>query len=174
MGACWSGDGEWLYYSNDEAGVYRIRKVRVEGGRPELVRDDNAYACALAPDGSAMYYSRVLANAAGGWDYEIRVAKPENGPSQVLGQVAGLRVPAGTINFQPSLSRDGKWLAMALMDGSTANLWALSTEGLGLRQLTDFSPRSVVMARRVSWSKDGKSIYASFAEVDSDIVCSRA
>lgn len=41
---------------------------------------------------------------------------------------------------------------------------------LGLRQLTDFSPRSVVMARRVSWSRDGKSIYASFAEVDSDIV----
>ena len=82
---CWSGNGEWLYYTNDEAGVYRIRKVRVEGGRPELVRDDNAYACALAPDGSALYYSRVLANAAGGWDYEIRVAKPENGPSRALG-----------------------------------------------------------------------------------------
>ena len=172
-GACWSGDGEWLYYHNDEAGVYRIRKVRVEGGRPELVRDDNAYSCALAPDGSALYYSRILANAAGGWDFETRVAKPENGPSKALGQVAGVRVPTGSINFQPSLSRDGKWLGMALMDGSTTNLWALSTDGLGFRQLTDFSPRSVVMARRVSWSKDGKSIYASFAEVDSDIVMLR-
>jgi hypothetical protein len=56
------------------------------------------------------------------------------------------------------------------LDGSTSNLYALSTEGLGWRKLTDFSPRTVVMARRVAWSRDGKSIYASSAEVDSDIV----
>jgi Tol biopolymer transport system component len=128
------------------------------------------YSCAAARDGSALYYSRVLSNTVSGYDYEIRVARPENGPSQPLGRVAGSRVPAGAINFQPVLSRDGKWLAMPLMDGSTANLYALSTEGRGWRKLTDFSPRSVVMARRVDWSKDGKSIYASFAEVDSDIV----
>ena len=169
-GVCWSGDGKWLYYENDETGVYRIRKVPVEGGRPELVRDDNAYSCAPAQDASALYYARVLANAAGGWDFDIRVARPENGASQPLGRVAGSRVPTGAINFQFVLSRDGKWLAVPLMDGSTANLWALSTGGLGWRKLTDFSPRSVVMARRVAWSNDGKSIYASFAEVDSDIV----
>jgi Tol biopolymer transport system component len=169
-GVCWSGDGNWLYYHNDETGVYRSRRVSVEGGRPQLVREDNAFSCAAARDGSALYYSRVLSNTVSGYDYEIRVARPENGPSQPLGRVAGSRVPAGAINFQPVLSRDGKWLAMPLMDGSTANLYALSTEGLGWRKLTDFSPRSVVMARRVDWSKDGKSIYASFAEVDSDIV----
>ena len=168
-GACWSGDGKWLYSHNDETGIYRIRKVSVEGGRVEIVRDDNAYSCAAAQDGSVLYYSRPLSTVAFGYDYEIRVARPENGPSQPLGQVSGTRVPAGALNFQPVLSRDGKWLAMPLMDGSTANLWALSTEGLGWRKLTDFSPRSVVMARRVAWSKDGKSIYASFAEVDSDI-----
>jgi Tol biopolymer transport system component len=172
-GSTWGGrlsrDGKWLYSYNDGTGIYRIRKVSVEGGRVEIVRDDNAYSCAAAQDGSVLYYSRPLSTVAFGYDYEIRVARPENGPSQLLGQVSGTRVPAGALNFQPVLSRDGKWLAMPLMDGSTANLWALSTEGLGWRKLTDFSPRSVVMARRVAWSKDGKSIYASFAEVDSDI-----
>ena len=39
---------------------------------------------------------------AGVFDYEIRAAKPENGPSEPIGKVSGSRVPGGTaINFQP-------------------------------------------------------------------------
>jgi hypothetical protein len=38
------------------------------------------------------------------------------------------------------------------------------------RQLTDFGQRATLIARRVSWSSDGRSIYAAVAEGDSDVV----
>jgi Tol biopolymer transport system component len=154
-----------------EKGAYRIRKLRIDGGEPITVRNDNAVACAPAPDGSVLYYGRVLTHATGIYDYEIRAAKPENGSSELMGRVSGSRVPGGNaINFQPYLSGDGKWLAMALTDGSTSNLWALSTSDRTWRQLTDFRPKNVVITRRIAWSKNVKDVYASVSEVDADIV----
>ncbi len=167
---CWSGDGRWLYYSELEKGVYRIRKVQSEGGQPVTVRDDNAVGCAPASGGSALYYAKILTQATGAFDFQIRVARPENGPSDVIGRVSGSRIPVEAMNIQPYLSPDGKWLALPLTDGSTSNLWALPTTGGAWRKLTDFSPRNVVIARRIGWSKDGRSLYAAVSEVDSDIV----
>ena len=92
------------------------------------MRDDDATGSAVTADGSALYYAKMLRRGMGGWDWEIRVAKPENGPSEVLGHVSGSRVPADVFNFQAFLSPDGNWLAMPLLDGSTTNLWALSTD----------------------------------------------
>ncbi len=168
--ACWSGDGQWLYFSDSGNGGYRIRKVRVEGGEPLLVRDDNAVGCNPAPVGDALYYSRILTQATGAWDFELRVASPENGPSRVLGRVSGSRVPATAINFHAFPAPDGKWLAMPLIDGSTTNLWALSTVDGEWRKLTDFGQRNVVIARRIAWSADGQHVYASVSDIDSDIV----
>jgi eukaryotic-like serine/threonine-protein kinase len=168
--ACWSGDGQWLYYSDLSKGVYRIRKVHSAGGQPVTVREDNALACVTATDGSVLYYSKLLAQATGVFDYEIRAAKPENGPSEFMATVSGSRVPGGAVNFQPYLSPDGKWLAMALNDGSTSNLWALSTSNHTWRQLTDFRPKNVVITRRIAWSRDGNHLYAAVSEVDADVV----
>ena len=39
---CWSGDGQWLYYSDLKEGVYRIRKLPVTGGEPITVREDKS------------------------------------------------------------------------------------------------------------------------------------
>ena len=38
------------------------------------------------------------------------------------------------------------------------------------RRLTDFGERNVMIARRIAWSNDGQSIYASISDVDADIV----
>jgi len=168
--ACWSGDGQWIYHSVLEKGVYQIRKVRVDGGQAVIVREDHAVACATTPDGSGLYYMKILAGATGAWDFEVRVARPETGPSEALGQISGTRIPTDVINGQVYLSPDGQWLAIPLIDGSTVNLWALSTVGGGWRKLTDFAPKNVMIARRIAWSKDSKSLYASMSEVDSDIV----
>ena len=168
--ACWSGDGEWLYYSALENGVYQIRKRQVSGPRVETVRTDDAIGCDVARDGSALYYARILAQSTGAWNLEIRVARPENGPSQVIGSVASARVPTTAINFHAFLSPDGAWLAMPLLDGATTNLWAVSTTTGEWRQLTEFGDRNVMIARRIAWSADGQYIYASVSDVDSDIV----
>ncbi len=166
---CWSADGRWIYFSDLEAGSYRINKVAVDGGQPIRVRDDNAIGCQSTSDGSALYYAKVLTQATGAWDFEIRRASPEDGPSEVIGRVAGSRVPATAVNLHAMLSPDGRTLAMPLIDGSTTNIWALPTTGGEWRKLTDFQ-RSVIIARRISWSKDGLNIYASVSDVDADVV----
>jgi hypothetical protein len=168
--ACWSGDGKWIYYSVPENDAFRMRKVTVEGGQPVNVRDDNAIGCAITPDSSALYYARMLTETTGTWDSEIRVAKPESGPSGVIGRVSGSRVPNGAAYIQVYLSPDGKWLVLPLLDGSTTNVWALSTAGLGWRKLTDFGSRNVDIRRRIGWSKDGNHRYVSMSDVDADIV----
>jgi Tol biopolymer transport system component len=168
--ACWSGDGEWIYYSVLADGVYQIQKTSVRDGQVETVRSDNAIGCDVPKDGAALYYARVLAQSTGSWDFEIRVARPENGPSQVIGRVAGARVPATAVNFHALLSPDAAWLAMPLLDGATTNLWAVSTASGEWRQLTDFGERNVMIARRIAWSRDGQHIYASISDVDSDVV----
>ena len=118
---------------------------------------------AVASDGSAIYYSPHV-SAQG----EIRKAQPENGPSQPFAHVAQSRIP-----FIPQgyvLSPDDRWLTMPLKDAGTTNIWALPTDGGPARQLTDFGQRPILIARQVSWSPDGKFIYAAVVETDADIV----
>ena len=166
---CWSADGRWIYFSDAAADSgYRIRKVPVDGGTPVLVREDNAIGCNRS--GDALYYAKILTQATGAWDFELRVAKPEDGPSSIIARVSGSRVPATAINFHAFPSPDGRWLAMPLIDGSTTNIWAVSTDGGEWRKLTDFGERNVIIARRIAWSADGKHVYASVSDVDADIV----
>ena len=103
-------------------------------------------------------------------DHEIGRASPENGPSQMLARVAGSRVPVMRRALIPVLSPDGQWLTFPLSDGVTSNIWVLPTSGGPLRPLTDFGDRSLVIARRVSWSRDSKFVYAAVADTDADIV----
>jgi Tol biopolymer transport system component len=72
--------------------------------------------------------------------------------------------------MQPVLSPDGKWLAMPLLDGSQTDIWAQSTSGTEMRQITDFGGQATFIARRVSYSADGKFIYAAVGKGESDIV----
>jgi Tol biopolymer transport system component len=169
---CWSPRGDQIYYTAAAANgdTQEIRKLSVDGGQPAVVRTDDAIGCAVSPDNGALYYARILRQAGGSFDLEVRVARPETAPSSVLARLAGTRVPAGAINFQIYPSPDGRWLATPLVDGSTTNLWAISTETGALRQLTDFGQRNVVIARRIAWSRDGRSVYAAVSDVDSDIV----
>jgi hypothetical protein len=39
-----------------------------------------------------------------------------------------------------------------------------------MKPLTDFGDRSNVIARSVSWSADGRSLFAAVAETETDIV----
>jgi hypothetical protein len=68
------------------------------------------------------------------------------------------------------ISPDGTSLAMPLTDGATTNIWLLPTGGGPLKQVTDFGQRPTYIARRVSWSADGKAIFAAFGEGNADVV----
>jgi Tol biopolymer transport system component len=169
-GAYWSHDGAWLYYGVQRNGDYRIEKVPVNGGEVVTVRSRSAgNPCGVTADGT-LYFLRQLKDSSSIGDYEVCKARPETGPCEALGRVAGSRVPVDPAFLQPVLSPDGRWLAMPLLDEGTANLWALPTDGGAMRPLTDFAARPVLITRRVAWSQDSKWIYAAVAESDADIV----
>ena len=164
-GASWSNDGRWLYYGKEHC----IEKVPADGGPAERVRCGHDPGTeSLSADGSTLYYFDASENAISG--VEIWKAKPENGPSKLLGRIPASRLPFDGWLWQQVLSPDGNWLAAPLWDRGTTNLWVQPANGGAMRQLTDFGERSVLIVRRVSWSPDGKYIYAAVADTEADIV----
>ncbi len=100
------------------------------------------------------------------------MARPDNAPGSLLARIPGAHVPLTYgWSIQPVASPDGKSLAL-LLRGDTGNInaWSLPTQGGAPRQITDFGQRRTIIARRVSWSSDSRSIFAAVAEGDSDIV----
>src|SRR5882724_2275971 len=170
--ACWTPDGKWVYYAVPTDNGYRMEKISPDGGRPIVVRTDNAMGAAISPDGSTLYYLSPQENLTGVPDYEVRMARPDDGQARLLWRIPGTRVPL-TYGWtaQPVASPDGKSLALLLRDGTgNINVWSLATQGATLRQITDFGQRRTIIARRVSWSSDSRSIFAAVAEGDADIV----
>jgi len=171
LGLAWSQDGHWVYYSTwsgPAATEVALKKVAVDGGPPVTVRTERLRNV-IGLHGTTLYYAVERPLVDGTPEFEIRAATPENAPFHVLARIPASRGPIWQI-VNPAISPDGKWLAQALTDGFTTNLWALSTTTGEWRQITDFGDRATFIARRVSWSSDGRSILAAVAEGDSDIV----
>src|SRR5271166_1066771 len=169
LGPAWSPDGLWLYYSTRGAAAATVlKKVRVDGGPAVTVRTE-PLRNVIGLYGTTLYYTFERPLVDGAPEFDIRVATPEDAPFRVLARIPASRVPIWQI-VNPALSRDGKWMAQALTDGLTTNIWLLSTATGEWRQITDFSERATFIARRVSWSSDGRSIFAAVAEGNSDII----
>ena len=164
LGVAWSPDAEWVYYVDDNV----VYKVRTTGGPAVRVRAGPVRNM-VGSDVTTLYFmvDRTLTDGTPG--FEIHAATPEHGPSRVLAHIPVSRAPQWQI-INPALSPDGQWLAMPLTDGVTTNIWMLSTNGLGFRQVTDFGERATFIARRVSWSPDSRTILAALGEGDADIV----
>ena len=160
--AAWSADGQWLYYQTRVPQC--IHKVQVDGKAPPVSVRCDAAVPVPAPDGGLYFSPRGFQNA-----NEIYKAKPENSEGAALVARYELgRVPLWPTGF--ALSADGRWIAVPLKDRGTTNIWAIPTDGGPYRQLTDFGRRPILIARQVSWSRDGKFLYAAVAESDADIV----
>ena len=166
LGVAWSPDSQWIYYAESSAGP--LYKISSSGGLPIKVRSEPMRNVIGLHD-TTLYYMVERPLLDGRPEFEILAATPEDGPSRSLAHISAARVPSWQI-VNPSLSPDGEWLAMPLTDGDTTNIWALSTRTREWRQVTDFGDRSTFIARRVSWSADGRSIVAAVGEGDADIV----
>jgi Tol biopolymer transport system component len=167
LGAAWSPDSNEIYYV--ETAQSDLKKVRVSGGEPMTARSEPVRNV-IGLHGSTVYYLLERALMDGRPEFEIRAASLGNGPSRIIKTIDASRVASWQVPFNPALSPDGKWLAMTLTDGLASNIWALSTEDGRWQQVTDFGDRAIFIARRVSWSADGRSILAAVGEGDADIV----
>jgi hypothetical protein len=160
-----------VYYATRAAAASTdvvLKKVPVGGGAAVTVTTERLRNV-IGLDRTTLYYSFERPLMDGRPEFEIRVATPENSPFRVLARIPAARVPIWQL-VNPVLSPDGQWLAQALTDGFTTNVWALSTTTGEWRQLTDFGERTTFIARRVSWSADGRSIVAAVGDGDADIV----
>jgi eukaryotic-like serine/threonine-protein kinase len=170
LGPCWSPDGAWMYYSPlDNNEEWRIEKVPASGGPPVVVRTD-VDTNSPTVGRTTLYYGARSQRTVGRWEWELRRASPEDGPSEVLTHVAGTRIPVNQLFVSMTLSPDGGWLALPLLAGATANICVMPVEGGSFTAVTDFGDRATLIARQVSWAPDGQSIYAAVADVNADIV----
>jgi serine/threonine protein kinase/sugar lactone lactonase YvrE len=172
--ASWSPDGRWIYYSYTslaESGTetYQISKMSVAGGPATVVRQEEATGVALSPDSSTMYFVKPLRGDNGTQNYLICAAHPEGGPERTLASFPGTRVPVWQ-GLHPSVSPDGRWLALPLNDNSGTNIWLVSTADGRMRQVTDFGDIRTYIARRVTWTSDGHYLFAAVGQGDADIV----
>jgi len=169
FGPCWSGDGRSVYFSRE---IGSIERVDLASGAITRVRSDHALGAAAAHDGGVFYFTRPpeLSLGAGGHS-EVCRATPDDGPAQVLARIASSRVPlARRLHIHVTVSPDGRWLAVPLIDSTTANLWLIPADGGPMRAVTDFADRSVFIARSVAWSPDSSHLYAAVADTEADIV----
>lgn len=167
LGVAWSPTGDAIYYVESASSV--MKKIPVQGGDPVTVRSDIVRNM-IGVHGTTAYYLVERTVLDGRPEFEIRAAPLDGGPARILKTIDAARVAPWQVPFNPSLSPDGKWLAMPLIDGATTNIWALSTDDGRWQQVTDFGDRAIFIARRVSWSADNRSIFAAIGEVDADIV----
>ena len=166
LGVAWSLDSQWLYYA--EAAGEPMKRIAVTGGAPVSVLNEQIRNV-IGQHGSTVYYSVQRELTDGRQEHEIRATSSDQAPSRLITRIPASRVPSWQI-VNPSLSPDGKWLAQPLTDGFTTNIWAYSIESNRWQPVTDFGDRAVFIARRVSWSADGKSILAAIGEGDADVV----
>jgi Tol biopolymer transport system component len=167
LGIAWSDDGREIYYV--ETASSPMKKIAVSGGESVIIRSDPVRNI-IGVHGSTVYFLEEHALMDGRPEFEIRAAPLGNGPPRTIRTIRAARVASWQVPFNPTLSPDGKWLAMPLLDGSTTNIWALSTDDGRWQQVTNFGDRAIFIARRVSWSADGQSIFAAIGEGDADIV----
>jgi Tol biopolymer transport system component len=169
FGPSWSGDGRSVYFSKYDGRLYRLE---LSSKTLVTVRGDRALNGSISRQGDALYFTRRPKHLWGiGGDSEICRAEPADGPPVVLARVANGRVPlAPTLHLHVSVSPDGRFVGAPLLDGTTANIWIVPTDGGPMRAVTDFGDRSVFIARWISWSPDSRHVYAAVADTDTDIV----
>jgi Tol biopolymer transport system component len=55
----WSKDGHWIYFSSNRSGEFQIWKMPLEGGEAVRVTKRGGFEALEAPDGRALYYSKI-------------------------------------------------------------------------------------------------------------------
>jgi Tol biopolymer transport system component len=158
VAATWNRDGSWLYFFDSDC----IQKIPADGGTAVKVRCGHIGGPAISNDESTLYWGRDD-NRSG----EIMRASPVDGPAQVFSRFSTSRIPWWPITH--TISPDNRSLATPLKDGATTNIWRLSTADGQWRPLTDFGHRAILITRIVSWTRDGKFVFAAITETDADI-----
>jgi len=142
----WSADGKYVYYSNDESGIYQIYKKAANGiGEPEQVySSDSLHAAVISRTGD------------GRWLYGPQVSNNWNIARFDASDLASYELVVSTpfTDRSPAVSPDGRFLAYYGAESGRGEIYVLElAEGGGRWQISSDG------GKRPQWSADGKQLY---------------
>ena len=162
--------GKWAYYADWI--TYRIMRVPVEGGSPEIVPGTLIPNITYGGKGLAISTDdKQMALLAGLDDHGTHIEKVVIVPLD-----AGPKPSVQFVNLDPRASSnpqfapDGKALVYPILQNSTENLWLQPLDGSPGRQITNFQADGI---QYFLFSPDGKSLGVFRSHGESDAVLLR-
>lgn len=161
--AAWSPDGKQILYSGNASGRFNLWVMNSDGtGAHQLLHSDEAQSGAVwSKDGSAVVYQQ---DRGGDEIYDLYAISAAGGTPQNLTQTAEIT------ETSPHFSPDGKMLAFQQKEktGSSINLALMDWSTHQVRLLThEKDPKR--SWNIVTWSPDGKTIYANRGDLHEDM-----
>jgi serine/threonine protein kinase len=163
-----SRDGKWVYYM-DYIQDFRVMRVSIDGGEPQVVTATYAPEQALADWGYDI-----------SWDgkqvafFAEKMTQDRHEPMVVVVEQAGaagaqkreLKCDA-RISGVPRFTPDGKGVVYPIRNNQVENLWLQPLDGSAGKQITNFKTDTIKI---FGYSPDGKQLGVFRPHVESDVV----
>jgi len=148
-GLAWTADGKEIVFASNRGGLWRLWRVSLSGGTPELVNGvgEGAGEPTISPRGNRLAYVQARADA-NLW----RTA----GPASRGRRAASMKVIASSRqDWEGVFSPDGKRIAFGSDRSGSIEIWICNSDGTNQAQLTSLKAAD---AGSSSWSPDGTTI----------------
>ncbi|MEG2942123.1 MAG: winged helix-turn-helix domain-containing protein [Thermomonas sp.] len=156
----WSPDGRKLLFVRIGPEGCRLMQAPASGGPSTVLADCTGVERAgfdWASDGTAVIAGGVAAGNGG----RLRILDTRSGGWRALGYAP----PAGTLDFNPRVSPDGKWIGFQ-RGVSESSLWRLPIDGGEAQQLV----RALGNIQSWTWSPDSASVVVSYLGAQAEVV----
>jgi TolB protein len=147
-------DGTWVYYT-DQTDRQTVKRVSIEGGKPETVVNEPVGQFDVSPDGKWIASVDV-----GEADHKLTIRMDPTGGGKPTLQDADPRITSA-----PVFAADGKSFVYVVREKGVDNLWSQTLDGKNRKALTNFSQDSIF---RYGYSQDGKQIAVERGNIESD------
>jgi eukaryotic-like serine/threonine-protein kinase len=154
-----SPDGKWVYYLSIPDNL-ALKRVAIDGGTPEMVKDDPSAGYQLSPDGKLVAQLDVRE-----LDHRLVLNVFSVADKKLAYQNIDARA-SSPIAFSP----DGKKIVYVVREKGVDNLWEQPLEGSAYKQLTHFTAERIA---RFAFSPDGSQIAIERGHNESDAVLLR-
>jgi Tol biopolymer transport system component len=152
-----SKDGRWVYYVDNNDNHY-LKRVSIDGGRPETTVNFSLGYYALSPDGKQVASLEVRE-----LDHKMMLRLDSTEVHHMVYHDMDQRALAEGLAFSP----DGKAVVYLVREKGVDNLWTQPLDGSAAKSLTHFTADKIF---RFNYSPDGSQIAIERGESESDVV----
>ncbi len=152
-----SKDGRWVYYVDNNDNHY-LKRVSIDGGRPETTVNFSVGYYALSADGKQVASLEVRE-----LDHKMMLRLDSTEAHHMVYHDMDQRALEEGLAFLP----DGKAVVYLVREKGVDNLWAQPLDGSAAKPLTHFTADKIF---RFNYSPDGSQIAIERGESESDVV----